>query len=798
MESQYLAESSKQNEMKLLVLILALVAGVSVHAQQQYSKVKIYTDRAGLTELAELGLAVDHGDWKESRFFISDFSAADIAILATTNFDYEVVVEDVKNYYASINLLTAKKNTNCDPSGPGVEPLPETPVNFEVNTSYAGFYKYQDMLDALDSMAAQYPNLITAKTAIPTGQTHEGRDVFYVKISDNPSLTDDASEPNVLYSSIHHAREPMSMSETIFYMWYLLENYATDPEIQFVLDNTELYFVPCINPDGYVHNEANDPSGFGMHRKNKAPVGSNNPGVDLNRNYSYGWNTTGVSGNPNQDTYPGSGPFSEPETQAMKWMVETYHFKTGMNAHSYGMQMLFPIGTTSAEFADHHDYFQDLSNHMVQFNGYEAIKSSGLYPASGDSDDYMYKDSIGVNGKDTMFVMTPETGTAFWPAQNEVVPTCAAMVWPNLRMAHVTHKYLVTSETDDAVIGTNTGYFHHEVQRLGFESGPVTVLINPITNIQSVGASIAHDIGWHTMDDDSISYVLDPAIQFGDEVVYELVTDYGAWQHRDTITKIYDQWLVVVNDDASSTADWTGQWGLTTDESYSPTTSFTDSDGGDYDNDDSKTYTYNTTIDMTNANDGLITFYAKWDIEANYDYCQFQVSTDNGASWEGQCGLYTVEGSSTSWNGSVQPDGEPVWEAASDWVQERISLSDYAGQMLQVRFILESDGGVTEDGFYFDDFQVQINAPAALEELNGLELVAAPNPANTSLIISAANTFSGTLMLLDQSGKVVYEQEIEGEQKQVEVSTAQLPEGVYVARIANRFSVKPVKIVVMH
>lgn len=765
---------------------------------QNYSKVKIYTDQAGLQELAEMGLAVDHGDWKENTFFISDFSEADLELLANSTFDYEVLEQDVKAYYASINLLEAKKNTICDPAATGGNPLPATPVNFEVNASYAGFYKYQDMLDALDDMAVQYPNLITARAAIPSGQTHEGRDVFYVKISDNPSMTDDATEPNVLYSSIHHAREPMSMSETIFYMWYLLENYATNPEIQYVLDNTELFFVPCINPDGYIHNEANDPTGFGMHRKNKAPVGTGNPGVDLNRNYSYGWNTTGVSGNPNQDTYPGIGPFSEPETQAMKWMVETYHFKTGMNAHSYGMQMLFPIGTTSAEFADHHDYFQDLSDHMVKFNGYEAIKSSGLYPASGDSDDYMYKDSIGVNGKDTMFVMTPETGSAFWPAQNEVVPTCAAMVWSNLRMAHITHKYLATEETDDALIGAASGFFHHEVQRLGFESGAVTVSVNPITNIQSVGTGVSYDINWNTVDDDSISYVLNPAIQFGDEVVYELVTDYGAWQYRDTITKTYDQWLVVVNDDASSTANWTGNWELTTDAAYSPTTSFTESDGGDYDDDEDKTFTYNTTIDLTSANDALVTFYAKWSIEANYDYCQFQVSTDNGASWEGQCGLYTVEGSSTPWNGSVQPDGEPVWEASSNWVQEQISLSDYVGQSVQLRFQFESDGGVSQDGFYFDDFQVLIDAPASLEELNGLQLVAAPNPANETLIISAANTFSGTLILFDQSGKVVYEHEIDGEQKQVLVPTAQLPEGIYVARISDRFSVQPVKVVVMH
>jgi len=783
--------------MKQLILIISLFFCAQLNAQT-YSKVKIYTDAAGLQTLAELGLAVDHGDWKHETFFIGDFSESDLEILAASTFQYEIVVPDVKAYYAQINTVAAKKNTVCDPATSNNGSVIETPVNFEVNASYAGFYRYQDMLDALDSMASHYPNLITTRTAIPTGLTHEGREVYYVKITGNASMTDDLSKPNVLYSSIHHAREPMSMSETLFYMWYLLENYATDPEIQFIVDNTEMYFVPCINPDGYIHNEANDPTGFGMHRKNKASVGTSNPGVDLNRNYSYGWNTTGVSNNPNNDTYPGSGPFSEPETQAMKWMVETYHFKTGMNAHSHGRLMLFPVGTTSAEFADHHDYFQDLGNHMVKFNGYEAVKSSGLYPASGDSDDYMYKDSIGVNGKDTMFVMTPETGTAFWPPQSEVVPTCAEMVWPNLRMAHVTHRYLITEDIDEVLISDNAGYFRHEVQRLGFESGPVTVAINPILNIQSVGSSVSHDISWHTTLVDSISYVLDPMIQFGDEVKYELVTDYGSWQHRDTITKIYDQWVLTVNDDASSTSNWTGSWQLTSDEAYSPTTSFTESDGSDYSNNDNKTYTYNNTIDLTNAEDAMITFYAKWEIEADYDYCQFQVSINNGATWLGQCGLYTVEGSSSPWNGSVQPDGDPVWEATSDWVQEQISLSDYLGQTIRVRFQFESDGGVTQDGFYFDDFQVLVDYPASLKEQDDLKLVAAPNPADEYLVISAANAFSGTFVMFDQSGKKVYEHEIKGETKQIKVPTAQLPEGIYIARIADRFSVKPVKVVVLH
>ncbi|MCR9173710.1 MAG: hypothetical protein NXI10_14505 [bacterium] len=87
---------------------------------------------------------------------------------------------------------------------------------------------------------------------------------------------------------------------------------------------------------------------------------------------------------------------------------------------------------------------------------------------------------------------------------------------------------------------------------------------------------------------------------------------------------------------------------------------------------------------------------------------------------------------------------------------------------------------------------------ASLEEVESLQLVASPNPADQSMIISAANAFSGILMLFDQSGKLVYEHTIDGEVKQIEVPSAQLPEGIYVARITDRFFELPVKVVVMH
>lgn len=783
------------------ILSVAILFVANFSFSQKYSKVKIYANNAELAQLAQMGLPVDHGTRKMNTFFICDFSEEEILIIDQSGLPYEVIADDVKAYYAAQNSLASPKNAVCSSNSGSNEP--SVPVNFETNAnSYAGFYTYQEMLDELDDMAAQYPNLITVKSPISTFLTWESRPIYHVKISDNPS-TNEASETKVLYTAIHHAREPMSMSQTIFYMWYLLENYATSEEIQFLLENTELYFVPCLNPDGYIHNEANDPGGFGMHRKNKRPVGTTNPGVDLNRNYSYQWGTTGVSFNVNDDTYPG-GPnngtdysFSEPESQAIKWLSETVGFTSAFNAHTYGNTLLYPIGSTENEFADHHDYFADLAGHMVSQNGYFPQKSSGLYPASGDADDYMYKVDIGVGNKDTIFAMTPEIGTAFWPAQSEVIPTCQGMVFPNMVLSHMTHRYMTVVETDPGMIGTMTGDFNHDVQRLGLEDGAVTVSIEPLTNIQSVGAPVVYDLNVRQSSSGTISYVLDPAITMGAEVKYVLNTEYPLWTHRDTIVKTYGAFPLQFSDDATTAGNWTGNWTTTTSTFVSPSKSYTDG-AGDYANDANKTTELVQSIDLTNATQAMVSFYAKWEIEAGYDYCQFQVSTNGGSTWIGQCGNYTVEAND---QGGVQPDGKPVYEGAqSSWVLEEISLSDYLGQEIKVRFQLESDGGVRMDGFYFDDFQVFYSLSDAGLPENTLEVKTFPNPANHQVTVSVSNPInSGSLDVFDQAGKLVYSKKVEEPTSNITFSTQDLPQGMYTIRVSNQGQASlPVKLAIVH
>lgn len=696
-------------------LLFALFVLFSNGFSQQlgtYSRVKINSDDQGLQFLSSQGVTIDHGVHKEGLYFISDFSHAEIEIMQANNFNIEILIPDVVSYYEQIlaepATSTSNHNGSCSGAGAsGTNPYinPATPSHFNLGTM-GGYLKYSEMLAELDEMAATYPTLISVKAPISNFLTHQNRPLYYVRISDNPTV--DEGEPKVLYTAIHHAREPMALMETIFYMWYLLENYGTNDEVTYLVNHLQLYFVPCINPDGYVYNETTNPNGGGMWRKNRRNNGGGVYGVDLNRNYSYGWGTTGTSNNTSNDTYCGPSAFSEPETQAMRWLVQNNHFITAFNAHTYAEDILFPIGTTTAEFAPHHNWFQDESNHQVQYNGYSAIKSSALYPASGDSDDYMYRVDIGVGQKDTIFAHTPEVGTAFWQPSNQIIPTSAEMLFPNLVLAHLARVYAITADTDPNMIANINGNFNHSIKRLGRESGPVSVSITPIQNIVSVGNSVSYTLAQQQTSTGAISYSLNPSIQFGDQIIYVLETNNGLWIKRDTIYKTFGALTSQVVENATSTTNWTGNWSTTTSTFVSPSRSFTDSPTGNYGNNANRTYTYVPTVDLTNASSAMVRFYAKWNLEADYDYVQFLVSTDNGTTWIPQCGNYTVTG--TNANGSVQPNNQPVYEGVqSAWVLEEINLSDYLGQVIKFRFKLGSDGGTVADGYYFDDFEILYN-----------------------------------------------------------------------------------------
>jgi len=300
------------------------------------------------------------------------------------------------------------------------------------NRTMGGFMTLSEIENKLDALKLQYPTLITAKFSI--GQSVEGRDLWAVKVSDNPDIDED--EPELLYISLIHAREPAAGASLMFFIEYMLDLYGIDTEITYLIDHRELYFVPVQNPDGYVWNETTDPLGGGMWRKNRRLNPDLSYGVDLNRNYGYLWGFDNVGSSPNftNETYRGSTPFSEPETQAVRDFTISRNFVIVHNFHTYSDLELWPPGH-DREFSIFDDFYQNVGDSMTQSNGYTPQIGWRLYPTNGAADDWHWGDTI---LKPRQISLTCEIGnTGFWPNPAEIPGLVSENIWPNLFLARI-------------------------------------------------------------------------------------------------------------------------------------------------------------------------------------------------------------------------------------------------------------------------------------------------------------------------------------------------------------------------
>ena len=332
--------------------------------------------------------------------------SADLENIAALGFRTEVVHPDLPSYFRSR--------------------LPDKAM---------GAYKTLDEIYAyLDQIIATYPSIVSQKVDI--GQTYEGRDLWAVKISDNPNLDED--EPEVFYGAAIHAREVITPEILFYFMDYLTQNYGSDPDVTDLVNGRELWFVIVINPDGYYRNEVIAPNGGGMWRKNRRINGDGTFGVDLNRNFGYAWgfDNYGSSPLPSSETYRGIAPFSEPETQALRYFIENRHFVLSVYFHAYGNLVLWPWGYDRLYTTDE-DIFAAIGDSISDMNGYTPGPGWTLYVTNGESDDWGYGEQT---TKNKIFSITIEVGDNddnFWPASSRIQQLVSENLGPNLFLARV-------------------------------------------------------------------------------------------------------------------------------------------------------------------------------------------------------------------------------------------------------------------------------------------------------------------------------------------------------------------------
>jgi len=603
---------------KFIIFGLALIflCGI-VSAKYKLIEVQVNSKNT-LAEAAGLGLEIISYDKLRNVVEVAADEAG-MTALQNTGLVYSEVISDLEAFYS--NRLGAVEDMG-------------------------GYHTYDETVDYLAELYSNYPNIVSIPFSI--GQSIEGRDLWLVKISDNPEI--DEEEPEIFYNGLIHAREPITIELLIYFMDYLTQNYQIDPEATYLVDNREMFFLPIINPDGYVRNQQTNPNGGGMWRKNKRDNNNsgqfepNVDGVDLNRNWGYMWgyDNNGSSPNPGSESYRGTAPFSEPETEAVSDFINTREFSIIMNYHSFGNYILHSWDYDYLYTADH-NLFTELGEKMADWNGYSLGTAwEILYLVNGGANDWCYGDS----GHSKIIAYVSEVGNdedGFWPEEARILPLCAENLQPNIVVAEYADnpcRALPPGAPVIAPLDTVTGEFV-----LCWSIAGDTV--NP-----AAGFEVKELRGKAIVTEDLES---DPESNWFMDGFSWVSNEYHSYNHS-----------VYSGAENSSTAIFAAE---------------------DY---------Y-----LAQTGDTL-KFWTKYDTEEDYDYA-YVMATVDGYIYNPIAGNITTNNNPNGGN-----IGNGITGNSNGWVEGKFPLAEYEGQNILLVFVYVTDSYVLEEGWYIDDIYPHI------------------------------------------------------------------------------------------
>lgn len=177
--------------------------------------------------------------------------------------------------------------------------MSSNPTTEDVET-YNKYYNYEDLTRLLKGMAQKYPHIANLSSV---GQSVEGRELWAMRITKDPGV-DATGKPKCKYVGNMHGDETISRQVLVYLVEYILTKYGQDPRITELVDTTDMYIMPSMNPDGFEKSIEGDCNGDAGGRQNARSY-------DLNRSFPDQFDKVDV----NQDDIP-------EVTAVMKWIQE--------------------------------------------------------------------------------------------------------------------------------------------------------------------------------------------------------------------------------------------------------------------------------------------------------------------------------------------------------------------------------------------------------------------------------------------------------------------------------------------
>ncbi len=666
--------------------ILALAAASLVTAVLAFPvRIQSWQPGADVKRLNQLKVSVDYVNPSSGAIIAYVHDEQEFQSLLDQGFPAVKLPDEARDYAQKLSRIKAS-----DP------PRDEYFTNDQYN---------QFMVDT----AAQFPAICSL---VQAGTSIQGRPIYFLKITDNPALEE--AEPEFKYISSIHGDEVVGYYLCIKLIQQLTSEYGTNPRITNLVDNTEIWICPMMNPDGYVLGQ----------RYNAA-------GVDLNRNFPM----------PTGEQHP-DGNATAPENLAVMDFSNAHSFNLSANFHGGALVFNYPWDYTLSLAPDNDLLIQSAlaytTTNLPMYNSTEfpqgITNGAAWYIITGSMQDWCY-------GFTDCIESTIELGNTKWP-QASTLPTYWAQNQESL-LAYMefaqrgAQGYVTTEggaplaasiivEGNAKTVNTDPslGDYHrlllpgtHTLTAMAPGYLPQTAQITvPATGAATHNFALtqaqAVDFNGQIRHVDGVPIPSCPVTIHTDPPLSTVADVFGCFSFPGILEGLYDitfnsalfepystrflltadeprqvfillETLDVFSDPCDNLANWTvtGPWGVV--ESGGNNV-ITDSPAGNYNNNSSRTLKQTTPVAVANLSEPALSFKTRYSLESGYDFVNVQASA-NGSDWTT---LAALTGSHP------------------DWARLTLPLPAGMGPNVQVRFRLVSDWSSTDDGIYLDDITI--------------------------------------------------------------------------------------------
>jgi hypothetical protein len=326
-------------------------------------------------------------------------------------------------------------------------------------TTLGAWDSYTTLTSELQTIHAAYPSLTEL---VSIGKTVQDRDIWALRITDNPA--DEEDEPEVLYLGSMHGDEPVGMEMTFYLAQYLLENYnqptGDGPRVTNLVNHMDLWLVPNLNWDGYAR-----PGGAWRGNAN---------GIDLNRNFPEWVLTPGSPPSGFGNMLDGPVPSAagrQAETVAMMNWRRSRHFVVSANLHGGALVVNYPWDTNNNGFADYaappdDALFRELALTYARQNG-PMFAGNGGFPQGVTNGDEWYEITGGMQDWSVLYTGSLETTIEL---SNTKFPAASTLptFWGQNRESMLQYmeaanwgvRGLITRSTDGAPVAAKVSVIH--------------------------------------------------------------------------------------------------------------------------------------------------------------------------------------------------------------------------------------------------------------------------------------------------------------------------------------------------